>query len=460
MNLRLILVCLSIATLCAQHADNYRVAGRVVDSVTGAPLARVRVSISPSGNREQVISQVTRDDGRFLFDKLRADKYHLTADRNGSSQQVYGEWLGGGFGTSIVTGPGESTEDITFRYSPPAVISGRVLDDAGEPVRNALVQLLMARIIGGRRRVVTREWLWTKDLGEYRFSQLSAGSYYIVVTARPWFAGYRMLQDVRFNAYAPAFYPDTKGTAGEQAIQLKAGEEAAAEIRLTPANGATINVTFPQQRFGEIQLIFHGIMGNDSFQASDEASGGLHAFNGVPPGRYTIRARWNDKSNSASISPEFEVNGTDITVDLSSTTTASINGVVQVDSSERKSLAGAIVSFVDEESFRGFSLEVRSAGDFTAGLVPAGRYRIRVSGVKDAYVKTVSGDGVSDGLVTIGENERKRIQIVLTSEVGRVKGKVFLRDKPAAGAFVVLAPEQPGGSALVSAVSDRDRWKL
>src|SRR5690348_5204130 len=140
-------ILISAAALCAQEPTTYRISGKVINRITNEPLARVRVSISPSATREPVTSQLTREDGRFLFDKLPADKYHLTADRNGSPEQVYGQWLGAGFGTSIVTGPGQTTDDLTFRYSPPAVISGRVLDDAGEPVRNALVQLLMSRIL-------------------------------------------------------------------------------------------------------------------------------------------------------------------------------------------------------------------------------------------------------------------------------------------------------------------------
>src|SRR6202022_718786 len=103
-------ILISVSALCAQEPATYRISGKVIDKIKGEPVSRVRVSISPDEKREPVTSQLTREDGRFVFDKLPADKYHLTADRNGSPEQVYGQWLGAGFGTSIVTGPGQKTE--------------------------------------------------------------------------------------------------------------------------------------------------------------------------------------------------------------------------------------------------------------------------------------------------------------------------------------------------------------
>ena len=60
------------------------ISGVVVDSKTVAPLAGVRVSMSPTGT-----SQVTGQDGTFLFDRLQVQEYTLVATKDGykSEQQ-------------------------------------------------------------------------------------------------------------------------------------------------------------------------------------------------------------------------------------------------------------------------------------------------------------------------------------------------------------------------------------
>lgn len=54
------------------------ISGVVIDSKTVAPLAGVRVSLSPTGS-----SQVTGQDGTFLFDRLQVQEYTLVATKDG-----------------------------------------------------------------------------------------------------------------------------------------------------------------------------------------------------------------------------------------------------------------------------------------------------------------------------------------------------------------------------------------
>ena len=163
----------------AQTAGGYRVAGVVVNAASGQSVAGARVTIAPVERRDQKMYMVTADDGRFAFTGLPKGKYELTGRRRGL--------LPGSCAGAVVVGPDQDTGSIALRMSPPAVISGKVVDDAGEPVAQAQVELLGSKIIDGRRGLTIVAVRQTDDTGEYRFSALWAGSYYLVVSGVPWY---------------------------------------------------------------------------------------------------------------------------------------------------------------------------------------------------------------------------------------------------------------------------------
>jgi len=123
---------------------------------------RQRAKASARGDRaihsvqSEIASTVTSNDAGFHF-TVHKGKYHLTAQRRAQTQQSFGSHsLGSAFGVAIVVDSDQRTDNLVFRLLPPAAISGRVVDDAGEPVENALVQLLGSSVAAGRKRVAPR----------------------------------------------------------------------------------------------------------------------------------------------------------------------------------------------------------------------------------------------------------------------------------------------------------------
>src|SRR5262249_12417032 len=114
----------------------FRIAGTVVDAKTGSPLARVRVQITNVKSASNSQSVVSGDDGRFEL-RANAGKFTLEGAKRGYITSAYDQHEQ--FSTSIVTGAGVDTENLVLRISPAAVLSGRVLDEFGDPVRNATV---------------------------------------------------------------------------------------------------------------------------------------------------------------------------------------------------------------------------------------------------------------------------------------------------------------------------------
>ena len=136
----------------AEEQGTYRVAGIVVNDADGTPLGRTRVSLAEVQDRRRAETLITGADGRFEFRNVPAGKYSLEGARRNFLLTTY-QWHEG-FSTAIVTGAGLGTEKLELRMIPFGSIAGKIIDEAGEPVRHAAVKLYMRNRQFGRDRVV------------------------------------------------------------------------------------------------------------------------------------------------------------------------------------------------------------------------------------------------------------------------------------------------------------------
>ncbi|HKN16948.1 MAG TPA: carboxypeptidase-like regulatory domain-containing protein, partial [Candidatus Sulfotelmatobacter sp.] len=120
-------------------AVGYRIAGTVVSRADSRPLTRSRVTIRDAKNPKKFEFVITSEDGKYEFTGLPAGKYSLTGAKRGFISASYDQH--DEFSTAIVTGAGIDTEHLVLRLAPDAVIAGKVLDEAGDPVRRATVTL-------------------------------------------------------------------------------------------------------------------------------------------------------------------------------------------------------------------------------------------------------------------------------------------------------------------------------
>jgi len=122
--------------------QGYRIAGLVVNSLTGQPVPSASVAIAPitqGADREISKSVTTGTDGRFSFVALSRGKYSLMATARGSSLQYFDHH--DPFATAIAVGLGLDTDHLVFRLQPDASIEGDITDDNNEPIQNAMVRL-------------------------------------------------------------------------------------------------------------------------------------------------------------------------------------------------------------------------------------------------------------------------------------------------------------------------------
>src|SRR5919198_3229268 len=123
--------------------------GRVIADNGNEPLRKARVVV---GGPTSVPPAFTDDEGRFAFTKLPAGQYALTARKAGYAAATFGSRHPGEPPMRIDLASGGTVDGIEVRMRRGAAISGRVVDEFGEPVENAAV--IAQRIVrtAGRTR--------------------------------------------------------------------------------------------------------------------------------------------------------------------------------------------------------------------------------------------------------------------------------------------------------------------
>src|SRR5215831_4878816 len=163
----------------ATPTATYRISGTVVSKTDGHPLDRARILLRDSKSRKEPESFVTSADGKFSFENVSAGKYALEGLKRGFVTAAYDQH--DQFSTAIVTGASLDTENLVLRLSPTAVISGRILDEAGEPVRKAQVTLYRSDHFQGVDQILRAGNAQTDDLGNYELTSLNPGTYFLAV---------------------------------------------------------------------------------------------------------------------------------------------------------------------------------------------------------------------------------------------------------------------------------------
>jgi protocatechuate 3,4-dioxygenase beta subunit len=193
--------------------------------------------------------------GRFTLQVPSAGEWRLTASGRGFRSQEYEEH--DGFFSAVVLTDAAPSIDLTFRLEPDAEIEGTVLDEAGDPVRNATVNLLAARPASPEllpRAPQSRGTAMTDDRGHYDFADLAPGDYFVALHARPWYASPGILgrpgdAESKPNpldvVYPAMWYPDVTDFSAAASISLQAGDHRDADFHPLPQQAFSLRIPAP-----------------------------------------------------------------------------------------------------------------------------------------------------------------------------------------------------------------------
>ena len=451
---------LLVASALGQAGD-FRIAGKVVSAVDGRVLDRATVAIESVKTRARVATIVTRADGAFLFEHLPAGKYTLLGEAAGFVAANYEGHEG--FSTAIVTGAAEvDAEHLLLRLLPAAFVAGRVLDEAGEPVRMAQVTLYREGHGTGKSEIGAVRSETTNDRGEYAMGGLGDGRYFLAVRATPWYAthpqnsgqpngpqnnspvvtGVDPSLDV---AYPLTFYPDVADWREAAPLELKAGSETRVDVHLAPVRTArlTIRAAAGEQNVGYPQLRvkvfdhYEPVMGQvQNFEGGAEMVG-------LPPGRYAVQQS-DPKTGMA-----LRTSAVDLTsggMEMNATNGAAVASLkVTVEGEGGAKLGGQLfVVLQGGATADATNAQADDKGVATFERLAAGEYRIHVFGQNRGYPVLrvdVKGKGVSRHLLTVASGEAVEAKVVVAGgPLVSLEGVARRNGKGVAGAMIVLVP--------------------
>ena len=154
------------------------ISGLIVSAMDGRPLPRVAVRLNGHGVAQ---TRLTDDKGRVTFADLPPGDFTINATKTGFFDGSYGKRRASGTGMPLSLPPGVSIPDMRIELFRPAVISGFVFDEVGEPVIGTRVVALRRQFIDGRWRVTLIGEQTTDDEGSYRIFGLMPGDYFVSV---------------------------------------------------------------------------------------------------------------------------------------------------------------------------------------------------------------------------------------------------------------------------------------
>jgi hypothetical protein len=165
----------------AQPPITSAISGLVVDASSNAPVAGALVRLRVAGALGTVTASLTDAKGRFVFEDVPPKRrYHLTAAKRGflSQDDATAE-----SGALVDLAEGEWQANVRLSMIRAGSLSGRVVDERGEPLVGSVVRALSVLQIFGTRAVVSANAAVTDDLGAYRITDLPAGVFVVAVAS-------------------------------------------------------------------------------------------------------------------------------------------------------------------------------------------------------------------------------------------------------------------------------------
>ncbi len=431
-----------------------------------------------------MIRRETESDaaGRFEFRDLPAGRFSLMVQRKTGFVAPKGVRA-----VQLAEGAAES---VTFRLVRTGAITGRVLDESGEPLARAMVRAnrFEVSVTFGRYPAGTMSSATTDERGIYRIFDLQPGEYVVATEFMNPLPQRTAVEGPR-TGYVQTFHPSTVKADESSVVTVRAGQDT-----------ANIDISMQRAQLGEVtgqaldakgdplasqattvRLVPRNSGMSGSFVSgitTKRSAGGQFVISNVPPGDYYLVATTGRNAVSgialeAAYVP-VTVNGDEVTANIQTNLGATVSGRIVV---EGPPLPVPPMTYPG----RALALQVRAVPErggpgpmFPMDAFPAnafvtanedgsfelkglrGPIRLATSGgVGVQYALRRGGRDITDvPLELVGTEHIENLEIVMTTATGTLSGRVLSADgTPAGGARVVVFPEQPGrwfgGSALV-----------
>ena len=358
---------------------------------------------------------------------------------------------------------------VDFRIPKGGVLSGRVLDENKQPVRDMVVRAMSKTISGDKPTLREQGVDLTNDLGAYRIPYLPDGAYVVAV-------GLKQPLPVRKRASGPGaapgrgyppmtFYPGTRIPDAAAVLEVRSGAEQTG-LDIVLRKQSTLCVTFKAGGGWETRA---SVALNERLSGYEPAvaQGGADAnasseICGVAPGEYRLHLQ----KISVDQNRHLQVHGYQMAaftmdrenVDLGTLeplAQADIRGTVSVKDASGDSVpAGLYVSSVASEMQRVYTgrrpEQVKPDGTFVLSNMFMGEYGVQVTGLPAGYYvidASQQGRSVLERGLWPGNGD---LRITLGADGPSVAGRVLAADDAAIPDAPVLLVPQGSGQHLVA----------
>jgi len=467
----LLLFFLLVSSLAAQQApvgsvEKATIEGLVVSAGTGEPLRRAVVTLRQVQGREPSYATSTDASGHFILKDIGPGRYRLCVERNGYVRQEYGQRAANRPGTILTLQPGQYLRDVVLRLISTGAITGRVYDEAGEPIEGGRIRALRRSYERNQRQFVQAAAAVTNDRGEYRLYGLPPGHYYVGATYTPALAHEVVVAtaaqatagSILEEGYAPTYYPATTDPGRAAPIALGPGEELRGlDFSLLPkrtvrVRGRVFSAASGRPGRGASLWLYareSGARGSVfRMQTVVEDSQGAFEFRGVTPGSYVLGANGLEEGEIYAAQQTLDISDADVDgISLVLAAGIELKGRVRTEGNAQLNSTDlrVVLQPHDDPETDATSVSVKPDGTFVLKNVASDVYDVTLAGApEDFYLKAarLGSDNVLEAGLNLARGRQPgTLELVLSSAGGQVDGVVTSEQQGFDSALVALVPE-------------------
>jgi protocatechuate 3,4-dioxygenase beta subunit len=413
--------------------------GHVVAADTGQPLRKAQVRITAPELRENRLTSTDRD-GTYEFKEVVAGRYTVMASKGSYVSLQYGQQRPFEPGKPLEILDRQLVEKVDFALPHGAVITGRVLDEFGEPLPDAMVAMQRYQNMGGQRRLVPAgRTATTNDIGEYRLFAVPPGQYYLSATLRG--MGGMMGDTDDRSGYAATYFPGTTNIAEAQKVTVGLGQIMSdMNMALMPTRVSRVTGTAVDSQGRPMMGMVMAVPRNDQMMMMFGPPGqikpdGSFVVGGLTPGRYMLQVR-GPMGDGESAYADITVSGDDVNgLRLVAGKPSVVTGRVLVDPAAAQALRPSAIRLglqpvqMDMMMMMGGSPPGPLNEDLTFEIkAQPGKYRVSLFGQMPGWsIRSVRyhGADITDAGMEFRPNEDVAdVEVELTNRVTDVSGIV------------------------------------
>jgi protocatechuate 3,4-dioxygenase beta subunit len=421
-----------------------------VNEVTHEPLPHAKVTLAATSGKSSSYTTLTDNAGVFWIDRIPPGTYQAMVDRAGFLHAAHLSGSPRQLPALVVLKSEHELRDIVLEATPGAVITGRVLDQDGDPAPEVHVQAMQSRSALGKRQLQIVAMSNTNDLGEYRLYGLSHGQYYVSATRNFGEANAPERSATTFFPNAVDFSAATP-IAVNDATQIGGIDVTSIVPTLVDVRGTVSCSSAPVRRDTVVALKRQGA---DADLAITSTAGidaeGHFRFRAVPPGAYSLSAFFVDEHGRYGGTQTFEVRNTELdNIEVPLNKALSMSGRIQIEGSgENLNFAAVRVLLEPESDFLAGALvrDIKPDGSFAINDVLPSEYTLSIIGLPSAYYVKKVQVGMQEiaGRKLDFSHTGGALDIVISSSGGTISGAILdNQQQPAPGVSVALVPDPP-----------------